>query len=166
MYPKVFRDWIDHRRRFDDVSVIETPVFFYGMRPEEETTVEIDRGKALVIRLQGHAEAEREGQTKLFFELNGQPRLIRVQRAGARPLRTQPKAEEGNARHVGAPMPGTVVTVAVSAGQSVVRGAPLLSLEAMKMETALAADRDGTIAAVHVSPGDVVEAKDLLIAFA
>jgi pyruvate carboxylase len=166
MYPKVFRDWVEHERRYDDVSVIETPVFFFGMRPEEETTVEIDRGKALVIRLQGHAEAEREGQTKLFFELNGQPRLIRVQRAGARPVRAQPKAEEGNVKHVGAPMPGTVVTVAVSAGQQVSRGAPLLSLEAMKMETALTADRDGTIAAIHVGPGDVVEAKDLLLAFA
>jgi len=165
MYPKVFRDWVDHHRRYDDVSVIETPVFFCGMRAEEETTVEIDRGKALVIRLQGYADTE-DGQTRLFFELNGQPRLIRVQRAGARPARTHPKAEEGNVRHVGAPMPGTVVTVAVSPGQQVSRGAALLSLEAMKMETALTAEREGTVAAVHVRPGDTVEAKDLLIAFA
>lgn len=73
------------------------------------------------------------------------------------------KAEEGNPQHVGAPMPGMVVTVAVKVGQTVNKGDPLLSLEAMKMETMLTADRDATVHAVHVRSGETIHAKDLLI---
>jgi len=166
MYPKVYRDYAEHRRRYGDVSVLPTPVFFYGLRAEEEATVEIDRGKTLLIRLQGRTELEDEGQAKLFFELNGQPRLIRVAHAGAPPTRTHPRAEDGNPDHVGAPMPGMIVTVAVKPGQQLARGTPLVSIEAMKMETMLTAERDGTVRAVHVKPNDTVEAKDLLIELA
>ena len=72
-------------------------------------------------------------------------------------------ADPGNPLHVGAPMPGMVVTVAVKVGQKVAKGDPLLSLEAMKMETMLSAERDATVQAVHVRPGDVINAKDLLL---
>ena len=77
--------------------------------------------------------------------------------------RTRPKAEESNAAHVAAPMPGMVATVAVKAGQKVTKGSPLLSVEAMKMETAITAERDATVVRVHVAPGDRVDAKDLLL---
>src|SRR5207237_886087 len=80
----------------DDVSVLPTPVFFYGLRDREETAVEIDRGKTLVIRLQGRTEPDEEGYCKVFFELSGQPRLIRIAKAGAAiNVRAHPKVEEG-----------------------------------------------------------------------
>ncbi len=165
MYPKVFKDYAEHRRHYGDVSVLPTPVFFYGLKEGEEISVDIDHGKTLVLRLQGRTELEEEGQSKLFFELNGQPRLVRIDRDGAAKLVTHPRAEDGNARHLGAPMPGMVVTLAVKSGQKVAKGDPLVSLEAMKMETMIRAERDAVVKHLHVKPGTVVSAKDLLIEF-
>ncbi len=165
MYPKVFKDYAEHQRRYGNVSMLPTPVFFYGLPENHEIAVDIDKGKTLVIRLQGSAEVAADGQTKLFFELNGQPRLIRIDRAGAAKSAGRPQAEEGNPRHLGAPMPGMVVTVAVHAGQRVAKGDPLISLEAMKMETMLRAERELVVKQVHVKPGAVVSSKDLLLEF-
>ncbi len=165
MYPKVFKDYAIHRSHFGDVSVLPTPAFFYGLADYEEINVDIDRGKTLIISRQGMAGPDEEGYVKVFFELNGQPRLVRVPKAGMAVIKTRVRAEEGNPRHVGAPMPGMVVTVAAQAGRKVLKGDSLISLEAMKMETMLTADRDAVVKAVHVVPGDSVSAKDLLIEF-
>ncbi len=166
MYPKVFAEYAEHRSRYGDVSVLPTSAFFYGLKDGQEISVDIDRGKALIIRLQGGAELEDEGQTKLFFELNGQPRVIRIDRAGAVKAVTHPKADDANASHLGAPMPGMVVTVAVKPGQSVAKGDPLVSVEAMKMETMIRAERDAVVKNVYIKPGMAISAKDLLIEFA
>ena len=163
MYPKVFTEYAQHRRAHGDVSVLPTDVFFEGLKEGQEISVSIDQGKTLVIRLLGRTEVEDEGQSKLFFELNGQPRMVRVQHAGVVSTITHPKAQEGNAAHVGAPMPGMVVTVAVKPGQKVAKGDPLVSIEAMKMETMIRAEVDGVVKDVHVKPGMVVAAKDLLL---
>lgn len=165
MYPKVFKDYAEHRRHYGDVSVLPTPVFFYGLKDGQEISIDIDHGKTLVLRLQGQTEMEEEGQSKLFFELNGQPRLVRIDRDGAVKRVTHPRAEDGNQKHLGAPMPGMVVTLAVKAGHKVAKGDPLVSLEAMKMETMIRAERDAVIKQIHVKPGSVVSAKDLLIEF-
>jgi pyruvate carboxylase len=168
MYPKVFKDYAEHRRQYSDVSLLPTSAFFYGLQDNEEVAVEIDRGKALVVRQTGRSEApDEEGMMKVFFELNGQPRAVRVEKSGAGvSKRARIKMDEQNASQVGAPMPGMVVTVAVKPGQKVAKGAPLLTLEAMKMETVLTAERDATILAVHVKSGDTVEAKDLVVELA
>lgn len=165
MYPKVFKDYAEHRRHYSDVSLLPTTAFFYGLRGNEEVTVDIDKGKALIVRQTGRSDAvDEDGKIKVFFELNGQPRTVRVPKAGlVSNVKAKPKAEEGNANHVGAPMPGMIVTVAVKAGHKVKKGDPLLSIEAMKMETMLAAERDATVHAVHVRPGEAVNAKDLLL---
>jgi len=163
MYPKVFSEFVEHRRQFGDVSTLPTSVFFYGLREQEEVSVAIDTGKTLVIRLQGSAEAPEEGVSKLFFELNGQPRLVRVPRVGAAAKAEAPKADDGNTAHVGAPMPGMIVRVAVQLGQAVTKGEPLLALEAMKMETVLGAPRDGKIKIIHAKLGGTVNTHDLLI---
>ncbi|CAG0948129.1 pyruvate carboxylase [Burkholderiales bacterium] len=166
MYPKVFKDYAESLKTYGEVSVLPTPAFFYGLRNREEISIDIDRGKTLIVRLQGHAEPDPEGLVKVFFELNGQPRLIRVPKAGLATGKTRPRADERNPNHLGAPMPGQVVTVAVKPGQKVRRGDPLVSIEAMKMESMLTAEREATVAAVHVKPGDAVNAKDLLLELA
>lgn len=164
MYPKVFTEFTEHQRKYGDVSVLPTPVFFYGLGEKDEMAVEIEAGKTLVVRLLGKSEAPDDGEVKLFFELNGQPRPMRVARAGQQATkRARAKAEEGNPAHVAAPMPGMIATVAVKAGQKVSKGSPLLSVEAMKMETAITAERDATVARIHVAPGDRVDAKDLML---
>jgi pyruvate carboxylase len=167
MYPKVFTDYAAHRRQYGDVSILPTPVFFFGLDAEEEIAVDLEPGKTLIIRLLAVSDADDEGIRRLFFELNGQPRTIAVTDTSVNPsVVANRKAEEGNPLHVAAPMPGLVVRVTANAGQEVAKGDPLVALEAMKMETVLRAERDGTIHAVPVSVGTQVEAHDLLVEFA
>ena len=171
MYPKVFTEYCAHHSKYGDVSQLPTPVFFNGMAEGDEVSVSIDAGKTLVIRLQGSADiTDDEGDAKkLFFELNGQPRLVRIEKAGvaqAQTRRERPKADASNPAHIGAPMPGTIVTVSVKPGQKVKRGDPLVSIEAMKMESVVRAERDMTIAEVFAKKGQLVNPKDLLLTVA
>ena len=166
MYPKVFLDYMGRHRAYGPVRTLPTKTFFYGMEPGEEINAEIDPGKTLEIRLQAIGETDEKGEVKVFFELNGQPRVIRVpNRLVKSSTAVRPKAEAGNANHIGAPMPGVVASVAVSAGQDVKEGDLLLTIEAMKMETGIHAERDATIKAVHTSAGSQIDAKDLLVEF-
>ena len=135
MYPKVFTDYMQRHKTYGPVRTLPTKTFFYGMEPGEEITAEIDPGKTLEIRLQAVGETTDDGEVKVFFELNGQPRVIRVpNRIVKASTAAKPKAELGNANHIGAPMPGVVASVAVQAGQDVREGDLLLTIEAMKME--------------------------------
>ena len=167
MYPKVFTDFAAAQETYGPVSVLPTPTYFYGMKSEDEIFLDIEKGKTLVVRCLAIGDVDEKGMVTVFFELNGQPRRVKVpDRAhGASAAKARRKAEPGNEAHVGAPMPGVVSALAVAAGQAVKAGDVLLSIEAMKMETALHAERDGEIAEVLVKAGDQIDAKDLLIAF-
>jgi len=166
MYPKVFLDYMGRHRTYGPVRTLPTQTFFYGMQPGEEITAEIDPGKTLEILLQAVGETNDEGDARVFFELNGQPRVIRVpNRKVKSTTAARPKAENGNANHIGAPMPGVVASVAAHTGAQVRAGDLLLTIEAMKMETGLHAERDAVIKALHVTPGAQIDAKDLLIEF-
>ena len=128
---------------------------------------EIDPGKTIEIRLQAIGETNEAGDVRVFFELNGQPRTVRVPNRAVHAIAPKrPKAEAGNPGHVAAPMPGVIASVAVAAGQPVQAGDLILTIEAMKMETGLYADRPGTVQALHVQPGAQVDAKDLLVEIA
>ena len=164
MYPKVFLDYMGRHKAYGPVRTLPTKAFFYGMEPGEEITAEIDPGKLLEIRLQTVGEVGDDGEVKVFFELNGQPRVIRVpNRAIKAKTAAKPKAVDGNPSHIGAPMPGAVASVVVTVGQKVKAGDLLLTIEAMKMETGIHADRPATIKALHVQTGSQIDAKDLLI---
>ncbi|MDW3181246.1 pyruvate carboxylase [Roseobacter sp.] len=164
MYPKVFLDYMGRHRTYGPVRTLPTKTFFYGMEPGEEISAEIDPGKTLEIRLQAVGDTNEDGEVKVFFELNGQPRVIRVPNRLVKASTVQrPKAEAGNANHIGAPMPGVVASVAASVGGKVKAGDLLLTIEAMKMETGIHAERDAVIKAVHVTPGGQIDAKDLLV---
>ncbi|MEI4260370.1 pyruvate carboxylase [Roseovarius sp. D0-M9] len=164
MYPKVFLDYMGRHRVYGPVRVLPTRTFFYGMEPGEEITAEIDPGKTLEIRLQAVGETGEDGDVKVFFELNGQPRVIRVpNRLAKATTAARPKAEAGNPCHIGAPMPGVVASVSATPGKRVKAGDLLLTIEAMKMETGLHSERDAVVKAVHVTPGGQIDAKDLLI---
>ena len=166
MYPKVFTDYMERHATYGPVRTLPTKTFFYGMRPDEEISVEIDPGVTLEIRCQAIAETTEEGVAKVFFELNGQPRIARVvDRSVSNAAITRTKADSGNENHVGAPMPGVVASVAVQAGGEVKKGDLMLTIEAMKMETGIHAERDAVVKAVHVAPGGQIDAKDLLIEF-
>ncbi len=168
MYPKVFTDFALASDTYGPVSVLPTPAYFYGLADGEELFADIEKGKTLVIVNQAMSGTDSQGMVTVFFELNGQPRRIKVpDRAhGASGAAARRKAEAGNAAHVGAPMPGVISRVFVTPGQAVNAGDVLVSIEAMKMETALHAEKDGTILEVLVKAGDQIDAKDLLVVYA
>jgi pyruvate carboxylase len=102
----------------------------------------------------------------VFYEVNGQPRSVTVADRALAPERAPvAKAEPGNPDHVAAPMPGMVSTISVKVGDTVARGDMLLTIEAMKMEAGVHAERDGRIASIMVTSGQQIDAKDLLIVF-
>jgi pyruvate carboxylase len=167
LYPRVFEDFARHQARYGDVSVLPTPAFLEGPKSGEELSVDIEPGKTLLIRLLTVGEPHGDGLRTVFFELNGQPRSVTVADASlAGQVQRRPKAAVGDVREVGAPMPGLVVTVAVRKGDKVKKGQKLFSLEAMKMETTVYAERDGAIAEVLVAPGTPVEAGELCARYA
>ncbi len=166
MYPKVFQDYMTRHGIYGPVRTLPTKTFFYGMEAGEEISAEIDPGKTLEILMQAVGETDDAGEARVFFELNGQPRTVRVpNRKVAATTQKRPQAEAGNDAHVGAPMPGVISSVVVSAGQEVKQGDLLCTIEAMKMETGIAAEQDGVVKAIHAPAGSQVDAKDLLIEF-
>ncbi|MBC7982405.1 MAG: pyruvate carboxylase, partial [Candidatus Obscuribacterales bacterium] len=164
MYPKVFLDYVRDSIEYGSLRELPTSIFFYGMQPDDEVAVDIERGKTLIIRFVTTCDALDDGTRTVFFELNGQPRSVKVNdrsKVALKPPRR--KAEPANPNHVAAPMPGTVATVNVAAGSKVAQGDVLITIEAMKMETSVRAERDGAIAEVVTKPGESVDAKDLLV---
>jgi pyruvate carboxylase len=136
------------------------------MEPGEEISVDIEEGKTLIIKFLTVGDPHRDGRRLVFFELNGQPReVLVVDNTLINDVRTHPKAEPGNPLQVASPMPGLVVRVNVAPGEQVGQGHKLASLEAMKMETTVYADRAGKVAEVLVKAGTQVEAGDLLVRF-
>ena len=164
MYPKVFLDYMERHLTYGPVRTLPTKTFFYGMNSGDEISLEIDPGKTLEIRMQAIGETDENGEVKVFFELNGQPRVIRVpNRLVTSETTSRPKADPSNSNHIGAPMPGVISTVSVNEGQTVKKGDLLLTIEAMKMETGIHVERDAKIKAVHVKAATQIDAKDLII---
>ncbi|MDB5323760.1 MAG: pyruvate carboxylase [Phycisphaerales bacterium] len=164
LYPQVYLDYEKHCAAYDNTAVLPTPAFFYGLEPGQEITVEIEPGKLLIIRYLTTSEPRDDGTRTVFFELNGQPReVVIADRSLEASLHKHPKADPEDPDHIAAPMPGKVSTVAVKKGEAVKAGQRLLSIEAMKMETAVYCPRDAKVADVLVKPGSIVAAQDLLL---
>ncbi len=164
MYPQVYADYDSNRRRYGDMAKLPTMAFFYGLEPGQEISIDLEAGKTLIVRYVTRSEPHEDGSRTVFFELNGQPRELRVIDRTATPSRPpQRRIEPGNPRHVGAPMPGTVATVAVVVGQKVARGDVVVTLESMKMQTAVHAESAGVVSEVLVRVSSQVDAKDLLV---
>jgi pyruvate carboxylase len=164
MYPTVFTEFATTRKRWGDVDALPTPAFFYGLRPGEELDVELEPGKTLLIRLLSVGDATATGSRTVFFELNGQMRDVDVRdRSLAATVHARRKASPTNAREVGAPTPGVITKLLVEEGQPVREGAPLLVIEAMKIQSTLYAPVGGRVAELAVALLDRVEARDLLL---
>ncbi|HEV2293964.1 MAG TPA: pyruvate carboxylase [Tepidisphaeraceae bacterium] len=164
MYPQVFLDFVKHLQAYDNTSVLPTPAFLYGLQSGDEINVEIEPGKTLIVKYLTTGDPRDDGMRTVFFELNGQPREVLIaDRALEASLHKHPKADVEDPDHVPAPMPGKVSSVAVKKGQAVKENERLLSIEAMKMETAVYCPREAKVADVLVKPGSTVAAGDLLI---
>ncbi|MGE3821957.1 MAG: pyruvate carboxylase, partial [Isosphaeraceae bacterium] len=164
LYPRVFPDLAAHERSYSDTSILPTSVFFQGPEPGAEIPVEIEPGKTMIVKLLTVGEPRLDGTRTVFFELNGLPREVTVtDRSLASSVRETPKADPNDPNQIGSPLPGLVVGVAVSAGDPVRKGQKLLSIEAMKMETTIYAERPGRVAEVLAAVGLQVKTGELLV---
>ena len=164
LYPKVFTDWVERYNQFGDISVLDTPTFFFGMNAGEEIKVEIEQGKVLVIKLDHISEANEEGIRTVTFEFNGLPREIEVKDRNAKTTHVaRKKADKSVLGEIAASLSGSVVKVLVEKGQAVEKGTPLVVTEAMKMETTLSAPLAGVVSAIHVQAGERVASGDCLL---
>jgi pyruvate carboxylase len=163
LYPNVYPDFDRFRQEYSDISVIPTPIFFYGLEPSQETSIEIEPGKTLIIKLNAIGKLHADGTRAVYFELNGNNRSVIVRDQSIQNSDAmREKADKGNASHVGAPMPGKVLKVNVKAGDEVKAGDVLMVTEAMKMETNIKAKADGKVAEVKFKEGDKIEKEDLV----
>ncbi|RNC66634.1 MAG: pyruvate carboxylase [Desulfuromonadales bacterium] len=164
LYPHVYPEFDKHRQEYSDTSVIPTPIFFYGLEPGQETSIDIEPGKTLIIKLNAIGKVHPDGTRHIFFELNGQQRQVVVRDHSVQTDEVErEKADKGNAKHIGAPMPGKVLKLTVKPGDAVKTGDVLMVTEAMKMETNIKAREDGIISEVKFKEGDKVEKEDLVI---
>lgn len=164
LYPKVYEQYLQTYQQFGNVSLLDTPTFFFGMRPDETVEIEIDTGKRLIIKLQVISESDENGVRKVYFEMNGQSRIVNIKDEKASTnAQVRPKADKQNNNHIGAQMPGTVTDVKVSVGDEVKMNDPLLITEAMKMESTVQAPFDAVVKAIHVGSEDSIETGDLLV---
>ncbi|MBM3875649.1 MAG: pyruvate carboxylase [Verrucomicrobia bacterium] len=164
MYPEVFADFAKIQRDYGDVGLLPTPAFFYGLKPGEEVSVNIEQGKTLFIKLINIGGPDKDGTRTLTFELNGISREAAIADKAVQPkAKARVKADPADPLHVGAPMPGVITSLAVGVGAKVAKGDKLLTLEAMKMQTTLYANAGGVVEEIAAQVGDTVESKDLLV---
>ncbi|MGW9940784.1 pyruvate carboxylase [Staphylococcus hominis] len=164
LYPKVFDQFIQTRQQYGNLSLLDTPTFFFGMRNGETVEIEIENGKRLIIKLETISEADEKGNRTIYYVMNGQARRITIKDENIKTnANVKPKADKTNPNHIGAQMPGSVTEVKVSVGDEVKVNQPLLITEAMKMETTIQAPFNGVIKKVTVVNGDAIATGDLLI---
>ena len=166
LYPKVYEDYCEHFEMYNDVTRLESHVYFYGLRKNEETYLPLGEGKRLSIKYLEMSDPDKNGIRVLTFAVNGMLRTVKIQdknlevRADSRL-----KADKHNPQHLGSSIPGTVGKVLVKEGDPVTVNMPLMTVEAMKMETTVVSKVAGTVDKIYVQQGDSVSQDDLLISF-
>jgi pyruvate carboxylase len=163
-YPKVFEEGYKFWKEYGDVSVVPTPLFLYGMTQGQEATIEIAKGKTLLIRLLSIGPVNEKGIKTVFFKLNGQTRNVEIQDRAIKVERVENrKIDKGNDKQVGAPLQGLLSKLLVKQGDAVKKNQPLFVIEAMKMETVIAAPFDGAISLLLLPEGSLVNTNDLVL---
>jgi pyruvate carboxylase len=164
LYPKVWQEYRTFRDQFANVGVLPTRAFLAPMEIGEEISVEIERGKTLVIEFEALGELDDDGNRMVYFQLNGRPRSIRVpDESVTNEVVVRTRADPNDPGSVGAPLPGVVLVVRTESGATVEVGDPLVVLSAMKMETVVASPVAGKVVRLEVAEGDSLAAGDLLV---
>lgn len=166
LYPKVYEDYCEHFQMYNDVTRLESHVYFYGLRKGEETYLNIGEGKQLLIKYLEEGEPDENGVRTLTFQVNGMLRTVKIQDKNLEIKADRKlKADKTNPQHLGSSIPGTVGKVLVKEGDAVTENMPLLTVEAMKMETTVVSKITGTVDKIYVQQGDSVSQDDLLMSF-
>ena len=164
MYPKVYEDFCRHRKEYGYITRMGSHVFFNGMALGETNKINIEDGKTLVIKYLGLGDHNDDGTINVQFELNGMRREVAVRDPNAsEKTRQVVQADESDPRQVGASIPGMVSKLHVQPGDAVEENQVLMTIEAMKMETAVTARTAGKVREIRVKEGQAVKAKELLM---
>ncbi|MFI5148196.1 MAG: pyruvate carboxylase [Bacteroidia bacterium] len=161
-YPKVFEGYHAHLKTFGDVSMIPTPEFFYGMKNNQETLIDIGEGKTLIVKQMYIGDPDETGNRSVYFKLNGQTRAIEVRDKSIQNTKKANRKAEGQFQ-IGTPLQGMLSKLFVKQGQAVKKNMPLFTIEAMKMETTITASKDMKITGIHLTELSLVEADDLVV---
>ncbi len=160
----MFEEFYQHQQEYGNVSVVPSPQFFFGMEHNEETLIEVDKGKNIIVRYMYSTEPDENGMRTVYFKLNGQTRGIEVKDNSVKNVKeSHVKASE--AHHVGAPLQGLLSKIFVKEGDVVKKNTPLFTIEAMKMESTVSAFREGTIKRIVLKEGTMIEPEDLVIEY-
>lgn len=163
-YPKVFTDYNDKVKKYGNVSVLDTPTFFFGMKKDEEITVELEQGVQLIIKLINISDPDDSGMRTITFMFNGAEREIQVlDKSVDQKDVSSKKADPDKIGDIGATLSGSVVNVLVTKGQKVKKGEPLVVTEAMKMETTITSPIDGTVGEIYAAKGKPIISGDCLL---
>lgn len=166
LYPKVYEDYCDHFEMYNDVTRLESHVYFYGLRKGEETYLTLGEGKVVLIKYMEASDPDANGVRTLSFLVNGSVRTVKIQDKSLEIKSDRKlKADKSNPRHLGSSIPGTVGKVLVKEGDTVTVNMPLMTVEAMKMETTVVSKVAGKVDKIYVAAGDSVNQDDLLISF-
>lgn len=164
MYPAVFREFYNHQQEYDSVSHIPTPVFFYGLKLNEEVMIELGQGKMLIIRMLYRSPADENGMCTVTFDFNGQIRSVMIRDKSVKPTRATHRKASG-AKEIGTSLQGRLASISAHIGEEVEVNTPLFVIEAMKMETTITAPIAGKVKAIHLKAGELVEQGDLVVEF-
>nr|WP_295870168.1 pyruvate carboxylase [uncultured Chitinophaga sp.] len=163
MFPKVFDEYYQHAMVFGNVEAIPTPAFFYGLKQGEEILITLSKGKTIIVKLLYVLPADEHGMRTVVFELNGYARRVQVRDHSVKSVAVVNRKVGDPAVEIGAPLPGRLSRVLVSAGMTVTPNMPLFIIEAMKMETTVTATRNGKVKAVLLGEGSMVQQEDLVV---
>ena len=162
LYPKVFKDFYNSWLKYGAIWQLPTKAFFFALKQNEEVFVEIGKGKHIIIKMLYIADADESGMRKVYFELNGQTRVIDVRDQNLKSTKPTNRKVDGE-HQVGAPLQGRIAEVKVKVGDKVKENQALFVIEAMKMETTVSSPEAGTVKAVYLNGGDMVEQDDLVV---
>ena len=167
MYPKVYDEYYKAREEFGEVSIIPTPAFLYGLKENEEILIEIAEGKNILVRLLFKSEADDMGMRTITFELNGQSRQVKVRDKSLKVDKLQNAKVSKDAakagQEIGTPLQGRLTRILVKPGDMVKKNQPLFVIEAMKMESIVAAPVAGTVKQVLLRENTTVEQDDWVV---
>ena len=164
LYPSVYEDYLKHLQEYNDISNLESHVYFYGLNEDEECEVEIEEGKILTIKLIDIGNVKNNGYRTVSFELNGMIREVEIKDKNyCGDIKDVAKADMNDSLQIGASIPGKVVKILVKENEKVKQNQPLIIIEAMKMETVIVSKVEGTINSIKVSQDEIVCDKQLLI---
>jgi len=162
LYPKVFSDWKDFQLVYGNVANLPTNLFLHPMKPGDESELKMEEGRSILVKMVSIGDADASGTRQVILELNGERWFVSVTDSSSAEASARREKASSDAGSVGAPMPGVVVDVKVKVGDSVAEGDQLITMSAMKMETAIPAPRSGVIQRITVNAGDKVDGNDLL----